>query len=76
MKLVTSAFDAYILSLSLAILVALFAVQSRGTAAVAAWFGPIMVVWFVVLALGGLSRLTKDLSILGAISPTMVYTFS
>ena len=40
--------------LTIVILVALFAVQSRGTAKVAAFFGPITVVWFLAIAVAGL----------------------
>nr|WP_244470267.1 potassium transporter Kup [Microvirga vignae] len=64
------AFKHYILPLSLAIMVGLFAVQSHGTARVAAWFGPITAVWFILMALGGLIHITDDPSILAAISPT------
>ena len=46
--------------LSIVILFGLFAVQSRGTARVAQFFGPIMVVWFVVLALGGIYHIVQD----------------
>src|ERR1700760_625282 len=46
-KLVSSAFDPYVVPLTVVILVMLFAVQSRGTARVAAFFGPIMAVWFL-----------------------------
>src|ERR1700709_191683 len=55
LKLVAPAFDPFILPLSLVIIVGLFFVQSRGTAAVAAWFGPIMMLWFIVMAIGGLN---------------------
>src|SRR6201993_3181945 len=48
-KLVTAAFDSYVVPLTVLILVALFAVQSRGTARVAAFFGPIMLVWFLII---------------------------
>jgi KUP system potassium uptake protein len=44
-------------------------VQSRGTAAVAAWFGPITFIWFIALAAGGLAHLVDDPSILAALSP-------
>ena len=54
LKVIAPAFDPYIVPLSLVILVALFVVQSRGTAKVAAFFGPIMALWFVALAIGGL----------------------
>lgn len=69
LELVTPALEPFVLPLSLAILVALFAVQSRGTAAVAAWFGPIMLLWFVAMALGGLSHVADDANIVQAISP-------
>src|SRR5438128_9544629 len=49
-KLVTAAFDPYVVPLTVVILVLLFAVQSRGTARVAAFFGPIMCVWFAVIS--------------------------
>ena len=45
-KLVTSAFDPYVVPLTVIILLVLFAVQSRGTARVAAFFGPVMCIWF------------------------------
>ena len=69
LKLVAPAFDSFILPLSMIILVGLFAVQSWGTAAVAAWFGPITMIWFVVLATGGLINLFGDFAILAAINP-------
>jgi KUP system potassium uptake protein len=70
LKLATPGFEPYVLPLSLAILVGLFSVQSRGTAAVAAWFGPITSVWFVAMAVGGFVHLADDPSILAAVSPT------
>src|SRR5215208_1564900 len=69
------AFEHYILPLSLVILIGLFAVQSHGTARVAAWFGPITAVWFVLMAVGGLVHIADDLSILAAISPTYGIVF-
>src|SRR4030081_2698028 len=50
-KLVTAAFDPYVVPLTVIILFALFAVQSRGTASVASFFGPIMLVWFLIIGL-------------------------
>jgi K+ transporter len=47
LKVATPAFEPYIVPLTVVILVALFAVQSRGTAKVAAFFGPITTLWFV-----------------------------
>jgi len=47
LKLVTPAFEHYVVPITILILVALFAVQRRGTANVAAFFGPVMVLWFL-----------------------------
>src|ERR1700760_457607 len=49
LSLATPAFDPYVVPLTIIILLALFAVQSRGTARVAAFFGPIMCVWFAII---------------------------
>ena len=69
LKLVTPALDPYVLPLSLAILVGLFAVQSHSTAKVAFVFGPLTALWFTVMALGGLRHLLDDLSIVAAFNP-------
>jgi KUP system potassium uptake protein len=52
-------FKAWILPIAVAILFGLFAIQSRGTAKVGAFFGPIMIVYFAVLAILGVLQLTK-----------------
>src|SRR5215208_6526041 len=75
LTLASPAFEHYILPLSLVILIGLFAVQSDGTARVAAWFGPITAVWFALMALGGILHLADDPSILAAISPTYGIAF-
>ncbi|WP_404294605.1 potassium transporter Kup (plasmid) [Microvirga sp. RSM25] len=75
LKLVTPAFDPYVVPVSLAIMIGLFAVQSHGTARVAAWFGPITAVWFALMAVGGLRHIADDSSILAAISPTYGIAF-
>src|ERR1700723_3505034 len=54
-KLVTSAFDPYVVPLTVLILLLLFAAQSRGTARVAAFFGPIMTIWFGVIAIAAIT---------------------
>src|SRR4030081_3493524 len=58
-KLVTVTFDHYVVPLTVIILVALFAVQSRGTARVAAFFGPIMCIWFAVIAVAALPQIMR-----------------
>src|SRR2546430_5864517 len=52
LKIATPAFEPYVVPLTIVILVALFAVQSRGTAQVATFFGPITLVWFAAIAAG------------------------
>src|SRR5262245_19064464 len=69
LKLVSLEFEKWVLPLSLIILVGLFTVQSRGTAKVAAFFGPITIVWFIALAVGGLIHLVDDPSVFAALSP-------
>jgi KUP system potassium uptake protein len=61
--------DRYIVVFAVIILIGLFAVQSRGTGKVAAFFGPIMLVWFLTLAVLGIMHIGDDLSILKAFSP-------
>ena len=57
------------LGITLGILVALFAVQARGTAKVARLFGPVCVVWFVVIALLGLRHIADEPAIMAAFGP-------
>ena len=63
-KLVTVTFEHYVVPLTVLILVALFAVQSRGTARVAAFFGPIMCIWFAVLAIGAVTQILSGPEVL------------
>lgn len=58
-----------VLAMALGIVIALFALQSRGTAKVAGLFGPICVVWFLVLAAMGVIHIANNPAILGAINP-------
>jgi KUP system potassium uptake protein len=64
-----------IVPITVAILVGLFLFQKRGTATVGAVFGPVMVVWFVSIAVLGIRGLLIDPSILRAISPTYAVDF-
>jgi KUP system potassium uptake protein len=58
-----------VVPLSVTILIVLFVFQKRGTAAVGAVFGPIMVVWFVAIALLGVRGIAFDPTILSAVNP-------
>src|SRR6266436_5601173 len=69
LKIATPAFDPYIVALTIAILVLLFAFQSRGTARVAAFFGPVMLVWFAAIAAAGLWHVAENAAVLWAFNP-------
>jgi KUP system potassium uptake protein len=73
--LVTKAFDPYVVPLTVMILVALFAVQSRGTARVAAFFGPIMLVWFGLIGIAALPAIARQPEVLVAINPLYAVSF-
>jgi KUP system potassium uptake protein len=65
----SKSFEPLVVPLSLAILIGLFALQSRGTAQVGRLFGPVMVVWFVIMGVMGAASILKTPAILWALSP-------
>ena len=75
LKLVTPGLEHYVVPLTIFILVLLFSVQSSGTARVASAFGPVMVVWFTVLAVMGLMHIKDDPTVLAAINPYYAIQF-
>jgi KUP system potassium uptake protein len=75
LKVATPAFDPYIVSMTMVVLVVLFAVQSRGTAQVATFFGPIMLLWFVVMAVAGIAHVATRPEILLAFNPYYAVVF-
>lgn len=75
LKLVTPAFDPYILHITIAILILLFSIQKHGTATVGKIFGPITLTWFIVLGLLGFMQLLKEPHILQSANPYYAYLF-
>jgi KUP system potassium uptake protein len=67
--------SAFVLPISIVILIALFAIQSHGTARVGALFGPVMAVYFAVLAVLGLVNIVERPDILGALNPWWALDF-
>ncbi len=63
------------ITIALVILIGLFMVQSRGTARMAAWFGPICLVWFIVIATLGLIHIPDEPGILLAFNPLLGVLF-
>ena len=74
-KLVTVASEPYVVPLTVVILLVLFAVQSRGTARVAAFFGPVMCIWFAVIAIAALPQIMRYPEILLAFNPLYAVSF-
>ena len=69
LKLVTPAFERAVVPITLVVIIGLFAMQSRGTERVAAFFGPITLIWFLVLALGGVIHIVDDPRVFLAFNP-------
>ncbi|MCJ2129569.1 potassium transporter Kup [Methylobacterium sp. E-045] len=75
LKVAAPGLDHAVLPITIAILVGLFLVQSKGVAFIGRIFGPVMVVWFVVLALLGLGGIWHAPQILGALNPWRAVDF-
>ena len=69
LNVATPFFQPYVIPISLALLIALFAIQRRGTAAVGGLFGPLMLLWFAVLGLLGIVNIAQHPHILLALNP-------
>jgi KUP system potassium uptake protein len=75
LDLAAPALQHYVVPLAVLILIALFAVQSHGTALVASAFAPVMIVWFLTLGVMGLMHISDDPGIVHAINPLYAVTF-
>lgn len=69
LKIAAPALEHYVVPLTVLVMVLLFGVQSHGTAIVARFFGPVMLVWFATLAAMGAMHIMDDPSVLAAINP-------
>jgi len=78
LNIVNSTFAPYVLPASILILVALFSIQPQGTARIGRAFGPVMLIWFVTIALLGIWGIVQHPSVLVAINPMygLSYLFS
>jgi KUP system potassium uptake protein len=75
LEVATPVFSPYVLPLAIVIICAIFFAQSRGTARIGAVFGPIILVWFVTIALLGISGIIRHPGVLGAINPIHAFHF-
>jgi KUP system potassium uptake protein len=78
LNMATPALQPYVIPAAVAILLALFAIQSRGTAAIGHLFGPVMLIWFVAIALMGISGIVQHPGVFAALNPVygLSYLFS
>jgi KUP system potassium uptake protein len=65
----------YIIPLTVAVLIALFALQRRGTATVGALFGPVMILWFAILGAIGVVNIVRAPEIVQAVNPMHAFGF-
>ncbi|MBV8967137.1 MAG: potassium transporter Kup [Mycobacteriaceae bacterium] len=75
LKVVEPRLAEWVVPLTAVIILALFAVQRRGTAAVGRLFGPVMIAWFVVIGACGVNGILREPGILRALSPTYALGF-
>jgi len=75
LEVIAPSMHAYVVPASVAIIVALFAVQKRGTASLGAVFGPVMAVWFVTLGILGAMEIARAPHVLVALNPGYAAAF-
>lgn len=75
LKIVEPKLEPWIVPITAVIIVALFSVQRRGTAAVGRFFGPVMIAWFLTIGALGVIGITREPEILRALSPTYALSF-
>ncbi|MBI3438158.1 MAG: KUP/HAK/KT family potassium transporter [Proteobacteria bacterium] len=66
--------DPFIVPIALGVLFALFLVQNKGTALVGAWFGPICILWFLVIGALGALEIVRAPAVLAAVNPLYAIT--
>jgi KUP system potassium uptake protein len=75
LEVATPLLKPYVVPISAAIIVALFTIQRKGTAAVGALFGPVMLVWFATLAIAGIANIVAAPAVLEAVNPMHAWRF-
>jgi KUP system potassium uptake protein len=75
LKVVTPVFDAYVVPIAVAILIGVFAIQRHGTHRVGRLFGPIMVLWFIAIAVLGIASMVHQPVVVTAVDPRHAVTF-
>jgi KUP system potassium uptake protein len=76
LSVATPAFEHWVVPITIAVLAGLFAIQSRGTGSVGKLFGPVIVVWFLVLAGLGAASIAETPAVLAALDPRHALRFA
>lgn len=75
LEVATPALKPYVVPLTMLVLIVLYMAQHRGTAGIGKWFGPIMVIWFAVLAAMGVVNIVQAPAVLAALNPIHAFSF-
>ena len=75
LNMATASFQPYIVPIAVTILLALFAIQSQGTERIGQAFGPVMFVWFIAMALMGISGILQHPAVFAALDPRYGLTY-
>jgi KUP system potassium uptake protein len=75
LNVATPALESVVLPIAVAVLLALFIVQRRGTGTVGALFGPVIALWFAVLGATGVAQIVSQPAILAALDPREAFAF-
>jgi len=65
----------YVVPIALVVLFGLFAIQKQGTGRVGRWFGPVMMLWFIVIAIMGVANIAKAPQVLWGLDPRWAFRF-
>ncbi len=75
LEVATPIFHAYVVPITIVILIGLFLIQRRGTAGIGAIFGPVMLVWFGTLSVMGVAGILRHPAVLAAVNPAYAVRF-
>jgi len=75
LETISPKFESLVTPIAIMVLLGLFGLQRRGTGALGRWFGPIMLVWFLVLGAFGLNGILREPHVLEAVNPAYALGF-
>ncbi|MGZ5079392.1 MAG: potassium transporter Kup [Usitatibacter sp.] len=75
LEVATPVFSPFVIPITIAVIVALFFIQSHGTAKVGSFFGPVTIVWFIAIAASGIAQISRNPVVLAALKPEYAVDF-